>query len=83
MLLKNAVVLTEDFKFEKLDVQISGSEITAIGNNTSDSEVMDLCGSFIIPGLVDIHTHGAVGTDTMDTDFNFCYRNNTYLFVFR
>ena len=32
---------------------------------------MDLTGKYIIPGLVDIHNHGAVGTDTMDSDFDF------------
>ena len=71
MLLKNALVFTENCKFEKVDIKIANGKIIAVGTNLADDDVMDLSGKYIIPGLVDIHTHGAVGTDTMDSDFNF------------
>ncbi|MBQ7726025.1 MAG: N-acetylglucosamine-6-phosphate deacetylase [Clostridia bacterium] len=29
----------------------------------------DLAGKRVIPGLIDIHTHGCIGLDTMDADF--------------
>ncbi len=70
MLLKNAFVFTENCKFEKVNIKIENGKITEIGTNLTDSDVMDLTGKHIIPGLVDIHTHGAVGTDTMDSDFD-------------
>ena len=36
-----------------------------------DSENLDLCGGMLIPGLVDIHTHGALGMDSMSDDLDF------------
>lgn len=30
---------------------------------------IDLCGAKVIPGLIDVHTHGIMGVDTMDADF--------------
>ena len=71
MLLKNAFVFTENCKFEKTDIKIENGKITAVGENLADSNCLDSTGKYIIPGLVDIHTHGAVGTDTMDSDFDF------------
>ncbi len=71
MLLKNATVFTENCKFEKTDIKIENGKLIAIGTNLADTNVVDLTGKYIIPGLVDIHTHGAVGTDTMDNDFDF------------
>ena len=71
MLLKNATVFTENCRFEKTDIKIENGKITEAGTNLTDTKVMDLTGKYIIPGLVDIHTHGAVGTDTMDSDFDF------------
>ncbi len=70
MILKNALVLTDDFKFTKTDVEISGGIITAIGENLA-GESVDLSGNYLIPGLVDIHTHAALGTDAMDKDYDF------------
>ncbi len=39
-----------------------------IGSNVSDpaAEVVDCAGDFLGPGFVDIHNHGAVGTDFID-----------------
>ncbi|MFA6736073.1 MAG: N-acetylglucosamine-6-phosphate deacetylase [Saccharofermentanales bacterium] len=36
-----------------------------------DSGNLDLCGGMLIPGLVDIHTHGALGMDSMSDDLDF------------
>ncbi len=69
MLLKGANVLTEDFKFTKADILIENDLIKEIGNISGEGE--DFSGKYIIPGLVDVHTHGGVGTDTMDSDFDF------------
>lgn len=64
MILKNGTVLTEDFKFVNTDIQIENGIITHIGNIKAD--VMDLKGDYVVPGLVDIHTHGAAGADHLD-----------------
>ena len=70
MIFKNALVLTDDFKFTKTDIEITDGKISAIGENLS-GESVDMSGKYIIPGLVDIHTHAALGTDAMDKDYDF------------
>ncbi len=69
MLFKRAAVLNEAFEFEIADVMVENGVISAIGEIEGEGE--DLSGKYLIPGLVDVHTHGAVGTDTMDKDFDF------------
>lgn len=41
-----------------------GEKITAVGGEITGGE--DAGGCYVIPGLVDIHTHGAVGEDASD-----------------
>ncbi len=70
MILKNATVLNGDFNFEKKDIQITGEIITDIADNLTGENQIDCRGLMILPGAVDIHTHGAVGYDhcTGDTE---------------
>ncbi len=70
MIFKNAFVLTDDFKLTKTDIEVADGKITAIGENLV-GESVDMDGKYLIPGLVDIHTHAALGTDTMDKDYDF------------
>lgn len=67
MIIKNALVYTEDHKFEKKDVRIEDERIAEIAENgqitATDEDVIDGEGMYAIPGLVDIHFHGAVGYD--------------------
>ena len=70
MIFKNALVLTDNFKFTKTNIEISDGKITAIGENLT-GESVDMSGKYIIPGLIDIHTHAALGTDAMDKDYDF------------
>ena len=62
MLLKNATVLNENFVFEKADILVEGEKIVKIAPEIT-GEGIDLSGKLILPGAVDIHTHGAVGYD--------------------
>lgn len=49
-------VKTENGKIAEITDNVKNGDINAVGNR-------------IIPGLIDVHTHGCIGTDTMDADF--------------
>ena len=70
MIIKNALVYTEDHKFEKKDVRIEDERIAEIAENgqitATDEDVIDGEGMYAIPGLVDIHFHGCKGADMCD-----------------
>ena len=63
MLIKNAKVLIGK-AFQTADIQF-GQTITAIGKVDGPAD-LDAAGCYVVPGLVDIHTHGAVGEDFSD-----------------
>lgn len=63
MVIKNALVFTEDCKFAEKDVYIEGERIA---DTASDAETVDGSGCYLIPGLMDIHFHGCVGHDFCD-----------------
>jgi len=63
----NGLVYGEDNIFHERNLYIKGDHIadeTAI--NDDDTKVIDASGCFVIPGLVDIHFHGALGFDVCD-----------------
>ena len=62
--LKNANVLLPDLTFCATDVVLEGGRIASIGH--TDLPGRDLSGKYLIPGLVDIHTHGCNGGDHLD-----------------
>ncbi len=67
MIFKNGKVFTENGVFENIDVIIEGNKITKIGENLSyDGEVYNLNGKKLLPGFIDIHTHGCGGYDFCD-----------------
>ena len=75
MLIRNALVYTDDRDFEKRDLRTAGkriagsSEAPAEENRTAaEEEVIDAEGLYALPGLVDIHLHGAAGFDLFDAD---------------
>jgi N-acetylglucosamine-6-phosphate deacetylase len=63
MLIKNGIMLNRDFCFMKNDIKIQNGVIVETGGNISNNDILDAEGCYIIPGLVDIHTHGCGGVD--------------------
>lgn len=76
MLIRNAMIFTENHKFAPKDVRILNERIVNIADwgeiAAEDEEIVDAQGLCVIPGLVDIHFHGAVG-------FDFCQATNEEL----
>lgn len=67
MLLKNAKVLNEHFEFVSADLQTGGNFIEKIGKvEKTDAHTLDLEGNLVIPGFIDVHTHGCAGVDATD-----------------
>lgn len=66
MIIKNGLVLNKSFNFIQADVEIKDGKIVNIGENLDGKDVIDAKGDYVIPGLVDVHTHGCGGKDTCD-----------------
>lgn len=73
MIIKNALVLNDEFRFIRADVCTDGRVITTIcpedatvAELNHDSRIIDAQGAYLVPGLIDIHSHGAIGCDHLD-----------------
>ncbi|MFG6497073.1 N-acetylglucosamine-6-phosphate deacetylase [Fictibacillus sp. UD] len=74
IILKNASVYGEDQTVERGSLTIQNGKIIGIGHDVSlgdeEAEVIELPDTYhIIPGMIDVHIHGAAGADTMDATF--------------
>lgn len=65
---KNGNVFQEDGSFCRETLYIRNHRLTEAFEETSEEEVIDAEGLMVIPGLVDIHSHGAYGEDFSDGD---------------
>ncbi len=71
MIIKNGNVFCSDGQFHIKDLYISNGKISDDFNQASiDGQIIDAQGRYLIPGLVDIHSHGAVGHDFCDASAN-------------
>ena len=68
MIIKNGNVFQEDGSFRRETLYIRNHRLTEAFEATSEEEVIDAEGLMVIPGLVDIHSHGAYGEDFSDGD---------------
>ncbi|MDE6594041.1 MAG: N-acetylglucosamine-6-phosphate deacetylase [Oscillospiraceae bacterium] len=71
MLIANGNIFGENGNFRRGNMEICGGIISAINySETSDEEYNDIIinadGLYVLPGLVDIHLHGAAGYDFCD-----------------
>ncbi|MCD6519917.1 MAG: N-acetylglucosamine-6-phosphate deacetylase, partial [Anaerolineae bacterium] len=68
-LLFNGTLYTRDGTHREGWLLVDGSRIAALGEGEPpeiEARRLDLGGQRLIPGLIDIHVHGAMGHDTMD-----------------
>lgn len=66
----NGTVLYGD-SMQQVSVAVDNDIIVGIGSNivaSDDDTVIDCTGKYILPSLIDIHTHGAVGYDFNSAD---------------
>src|SRR6266516_3925618 len=79
MILTNARLIFPDGIRDGLEVVVEGGKIAEIRppaprlrrtdeqTRTSSKDVVDLDGNYLAPGFIDLHVHGALGRDTMDS----------------
>ena len=68
LLIRNGNVLVND-KLIQSDILIEDEKIVNISkgiSDSSDTEVIDAKGNLVLPGFIDIHTHGGAGVDMND-----------------
>ena len=66
MIIKNGLVLGEDVTFSKRDLYISSAHRIIPEPEGGDENIVDAQGLYVLPGLVDVHIHGAMGCDFCD-----------------
>lgn len=66
-ILKNGQILDENFKFITGDLAIENEKILDISDISScHGDVIDCTDCYVLPGYIDLHTHGCAGYDNMD-----------------
>ncbi|MEG1068873.1 MAG: N-acetylglucosamine-6-phosphate deacetylase [Ruthenibacterium sp.] len=68
MILKNGLIFTENATFEHADIEIAAGKITKVApaGTLNGENVLDASDKYVTPGFVDIHIHGAKGSDFCD-----------------
>ena len=64
---KNANIYTEQFRFERGAFSVENGRFCRVLGEAAEDAV-DLQGAYVIPGLIDVHTHGNSGADFSDGD---------------
>ena len=68
MFFKNARIFTPDFQFQMGSFEVTDDGRFGPVQTSAPEDALDLQGATVIPGLVDIHIHGAMGADFSDGD---------------
>lgn len=65
LLLKNANVVLPERQVKGASVLVAEGKIVSLEAEKADEE-LDLAGTTLLPGFIDVHIHGSVGVDTME-----------------
>ncbi|MEM1485779.1 N-acetylglucosamine-6-phosphate deacetylase [Oscillospiraceae bacterium PP1C4] len=67
MIIQNGMVFQPNRQFSLADIVVNGDRISEIlPPGSLDGDVIDAKGCYVVPGFVDIHIHGAAGSDFCD-----------------
>src|SRR5437762_6762158 len=70
LLLRDATIILPNGTIEHATIVVADGVISSIDESSatevSDGETIDLSGTSILPGFIDVHIHGAVGVDVME-----------------
>ena len=71
-IIQNAHVISPDLDLAGATVVVEGTRITYVGAKAvkarAGDTVVDVKGQYVMPGFIDVHTHGALGYDFCDAD---------------
>ena len=69
MFYKNARIYGRDFQFHHGAFEVINGKFGTVFSDTVPDDAVDLNNATVIPGLIDIHTHGNSGVDFSDGDY--------------
>ena len=69
MFYKNARIFTKDFAFREGAFEVVDGKFGAVLPECVPEDAIDLQGATVIPGLVEVHSHGNSGADFSDGDY--------------
>ena len=69
MFYKNARIFCSDFQFHLGAFEVRDGRFGAVLPDCVPEDAVDLQGATVIPGLIDVHSHGCVGADFSDGDY--------------
>lgn len=66
MQIKNGTVFFKDGSFDKTNICIENGKISDVSSFAPEADAIDAEGMCVVPGYIDLHIHGADGSDCCD-----------------